>query len=52
MKDNKWINERISMLLIEMGFLFTDDTNDANTYTGCEAQCILLKEMLYDGIHD
>jgi len=46
MKDNKWINNKIEKLLIEMSFLFTDDTDEANIYTGCEAQCELLKEML------
>ena len=46
MKDNKWINDRISILIIEMSFLFTDDTNEGNRYTSCEGQCELLKEML------
>ncbi len=48
MKDNRWINNKIGILIIEMGFLFTNDTNDGNRYTSCEGQCELLKEMLDD----
>ncbi len=46
MKDDKWINDRIGMLIIEMSFLQDGDRDEDRIYCGDEDKCILLKEML------
>ena len=46
MKDDKWINDRIGMLIIEMSFLQDGDRDEDRIYCGDEDKCVLLKEML------